>query len=175
MKGFVLWLTGLPAAGKTTLARSVAEALRARGLTRLEVLDGDIIRTNLSQGLGFSKADRETNILRIGFVCRLLARNDVIVIVAAIAPYRELRERVRKEIGRYVEVYVKCPLEVLIQRDPKGLYRRALAGSLSEFTGVSAPYEEPVQPEITVETDRESVEASTKRIVESLHALGWLC
>ena len=170
-KGYTLWFTGLSGAGKTTLARLVENELRVRGY-RLEVLDGDIIRTNLSKGLGFSKEDRDTNIRRIGFVCHLLTRNDVIAIVAAISPYREVREEVRNQIGSFVEVYVKCPIDVLAERDVKGLYKKALAGEIKNFTGVDDPYEEPISPEIVIETDTESPDQSAERILAKLEKMG---
>ncbi|HSO76467.1 MAG TPA: adenylyl-sulfate kinase, partial [Blastocatellia bacterium] len=151
-KGFTLWFTGLSGAGKTTLARLVEAELLSRG-QRVEVLDGDIIRTNLSKGLGFSKEDRDINIRRIGFVCNLLSRNGVIAIAAAISPYREVRDELRNEIASFVEVYVKCPIDVLAERDVKGLYKKALAGEIKNFTGVDDPYEAPVAPEVLVETD----------------------
>ena len=169
-KGYTLWFTGLSGAGKTTLARLVETELRARG-HKLEVLDGDIIRTNLSKGLGFSKEDRDTNIRRIGFVCHLLTRNDVVAIVAAISPYRELREEVRNQIGSFVEVFVKCPIEVLAERDVKGLYKKALAGEIKNFTGVDDPYEEPFSPEIVIETDKETPKQSAKRIIAKLEEM----
>jgi len=169
-KGFTLWFTGLSGAGKTTLARLVEAELSARG-HRVEVLDGDVIRTNLSKGLGFSKEDRDTNIRRIGFVCHLLTRNDVIAIAAAISPYRAVRDEVRKQIGAFVEVYVKCPLDVLAERDVKGLYKKAMAGEIKNFTGVDDPYEEPFTAEIMVETDRESPEESLACIVAKLEEL----
>lgn len=170
-QGFTLWFTGLSGAGKTTLAARLVDELQARGV-RLEVLDGDEVRTNLSKGLGFSKEDRDTNIRRIGYVCRLLARNGVGAISAAISPYRDVRDEVRRSIERegaqFIEVYVKCPLEVLTTRDVKGLYRRALAGEVAHFTGVSDPYEEPLAPDVVVETDRESVEESATKILRLL-------
>jgi adenylylsulfate kinase len=169
-KGFILWFTGLSGAGKTTLARLVEVHLRERG-HRVEVLDGDIIRTNLSKGLGFSKEDRDTNIRRIGFVCRLLARNEVVAIAAAISPYREVREEIRRESDGFVEVYVKCPISVLAERDVKGLYKQALAGEIKNFTGIDDPYEEPLAPEVTVETDRETPQESAARIVARLEEL----
>src|SRR5689334_13746196 len=140
-KGFTLWFTGMSGAGKSTLANLVADELRGRG-HRVEVLDGDEVRTNLSKGLGFSKEDRDTNIRRIGYVARLLARNGVVAISAAISPYRDVRDEIRKQHERFYEVYVKCPLEKLVERDVKGLYKKALAGELPHFTGVSDPYEE---------------------------------
>jgi adenylyl-sulfate kinase len=166
-RGLALWLTGLSGAGKSTIAEGVAAELRRRGRP-VEVLDGDAIRENLSRGLGFSREDRDTNIRRIGFVAELLARNGVVVIVAAISPYRAARDQVRDRIDRFVEVHVHCPLEELVRRDVKGLYRRALAGEIANFTGVSDPYEEPVQPEITVDTSVESVDASVRRVLAVL-------
>jgi adenylyl-sulfate kinase len=169
-KGFTLWFTGLSGAGKTTLARLVETELSLRG-HRVEVLDGDIIRTNLSKGLGFSKEDRDTNIRRIGFVCHLLTRNDVVAVAAAISPYRDIRDEVRREIGSFVEVYCKCPIGVLAERDVKGLYKRALAGEIKHFTGVDDPYEEPFAPEVVVETDREAPEESAAKIMTKLEEL----
>jgi len=172
-KGFTLWFTGLSGAGKTTLARLVEAELKARG-HKVEVLDGDIIRTNLSKGLGFSKEDRDTNIRRIGFVCNLLTRNDVVAIAAAISPYRAVRDEVRRDIGAFVEVYVRCPIEVLAERDVKGLYKKALAGELKNFTGVDDPYESPLAPEVTVDTDSESPEQSAARILAKLEEMSLL-
>jgi len=170
-KGFTLWFTGLSGAGKTTLARVVDQELRTRGVS-VEVLDGDEIRTNLSKGLGFSKEDRDTNIRRIGYVCRLLSRNGVAAISAAISPYREVRDEVRRMIegdgAAFIEVFVKCPIEVLAERDVKGLYKKALAGELTSFTGVSDPYEEPIAPEVLIESNREAVEFSATKIVREL-------
>jgi adenylylsulfate kinase len=170
-KGFTIWFTGLSGAGKTTLARLIEAELKARGC-RVEVLDGDIIRTNLSKGLGFSKEDRDTNIRRIGFVCNLLTRNGVVAIAAAISPYREARDVVRREIGPFVEVYVRCPVAVLAERDVKGLYKKALAGQIKHFTGIDDPYEEPVSPDIVVETDREAPEESAIHIIKRLEEKG---
>src|SRR5882762_3167590 len=170
-KSFTLWLTGLSGAGKTTLARVLEQEMRARGMA-VEVLDGDEIRTNLSKGLGFSKEDRDTNIRRIGYVCRLLSRNGVAAISAAISPYREVRDEVRQLIeadgATFIEVYVKCPIEVLAERDVKGLYKKALAGELKGFTGVSDPYEEPLAPEVVIESNRETVEFSVTKILGEL-------
>ena len=171
--GFTVWFTGLSGAGKTTLSARVAEEIRARG-GKVEVLDGDVVRTNLSKGLGFSREDRDTNIRRIGFVAKLLTRNDVAVVVAAISPYRSVRDEVRAEIGAFVEVFVRCPVEELIRRDVKGLYERALRGEVAQFTGVSDPYEEPLNPEVVVDTDRETVEESVGKIVAALERLGHL-
>lgn len=172
-RGFTLWFTGLSGAGKTTLAQRIETELRQRGL-KVELLDGDVVRTNLSKGLGFSKEDRDTNIKRIGFVCKLLTRNGVIAIASAISPYREVRDYVRNDIGDFIEVYVKCPLEVLVQRDVKGLYKKALAGEIANFTGVSDPYEEPLNPEVLVESDKETVDQSVNKILDKLTALGYL-
>jgi adenylylsulfate kinase len=169
-KGFTLWFTGLSGAGKTTLARLVETELIARG-HKVEVLDGDIIRTNLSKGLGFSKEDRDTNIRRIGFVCNLLSRNDVVAIAAAISPYREVRDELRRDIGDFVEVYVSCPIEVLAERDVKGLYKKALAGEIKNFTGVDDPYESPLHAEVVVETDSETPDESAARIIAKLEEM----
>lgn len=172
-RGFTVWITGLSGAGKTTIARGLERVLRDGGL-KVEVLDGDVVRTHLSKGLGFSKEDRDTNIRRIGFVCKLLARNGVAAIAAAISPYREIRDEVRADSGDFVEVYVKCPLEVLIRRDVKGLYTKALRGEIAHFTGVSDPYEEPLNPEVLLETDRETEEESLAKLVAKLEELGYL-
>ncbi|KKM12192.1 adenylylsulfate kinase [Clostridiales bacterium PH28_bin88] len=172
-KGVTLWFTGLSGAGKSTLAGAVAAELRDRG-RRVEILDGDEVRENLSKGLGFSKEDRDTNIRRIGYVAKLLARNGVIAITAAISPYRDTRDQVRAENKDFVEVFVKCPLEECIKRDVKGLYKKALAGEISQFTGVSDPYEDPLQPEVVVETERQTVEESVAGIIGKLEELGYL-
>lgn len=170
-KGFTLWFTGLSGAGKSTLATALSDEFRRRGY-RVEVLDGDEVRTNLSKGLGFSKEDRDTNIRRIGYVANLLARNGVIVITAAISPYAEIRNEVRALHGNFVEVFASCPIEALAERDVKGLYKKALAGEIQNFTGISDPYEAPETPEVTVCTDRESVEESTAKILGFLKAQG---
>jgi len=172
-RGFTLWLTGLSGAGKSTLAAAVSKELRDRGIP-VEVLDGDEVRQNLSKGLGFSREDRDTNIRRIGYVAKLLARNGVAVITAAISPYRAIRDEVREEIGAFVEVYVKASLDECIRRDTKGLYRRALAGEIPQFTGVSDPYEEPLAPELVIDTEREEVADSASRVVDRLFELGHL-
>lgn len=171
--GLTIWLTGLSGAGKSTIAGLLAEALRARG-RRVEVLDGDVVRTHLSKGLGFSRADRDTNVLRIGWVCEVLTRHDVIAIAAVISPYRDTRAAVRERIGRFVEIFVDAPLEVCIARDVKGLYKKALAGEIPAFTGISDPYEPPLTPELTVNTARETPEESIERIVRYLEQAGWL-
>ena len=172
-RGFTLWLTGLSGAGKSTLASAVADELR-RGGVRVETLDGDEVRQNLSKGLGFSREDRDTNIRRIGYVAKLLTRNGVVVISAAISPYRAVRDEVRREIGAFVEVHVKASLEECMRRDTKGLYARALAGEIAQFTGVSDPYEEPLAPELVIDTEREDVAASAARVIDRLVELGHL-
>ncbi len=172
-RGFTVWFTGLSGAGKTTIAGRLDRALRGLA-SRVEWLDGDVVRTHLSKGLGYSKEDRDTNILRIGFVCKLLSRNGVIAIASAISPYRATRDQVRAEIGDFVEVYAKCPLDVLTERDAKGLYARALRGEIPNFTGVSDPYEEPLTPEVVLETDRESEEESLGKVLAKLEMLGYL-
>ena len=171
--GFTIWFTGLSGAGKSTLSSILQQRLGERG-RNVEILDGDIVRTHLSKGLGFSKEDRDTNIKRIAFVCGLLTRNGVATISAAIAPYREARAWARKEIGNFIEVYVKCPLEVCRQRDVKGLYKLADEGKLKGFTGVDDPYEEPENPELVIETDKETPEQSAQRILVKLEELGYL-
>lgn len=172
-KGFTLWFTGLSGAGKTTLAHMVETELRKRN-HKVEVLDGDVVRTNLSKGLGFSKEDRDTNIRRIGFVCHLLSRNGVVAISAAISPYRAIRDEVRAQIGDFVEVYVRCPLEVVAARDVKGLYAKAMAGEIPAFTGVSDPYEEPLNPEIVVDSSTQTKEESYAVIISRLEEMGYI-
>jgi adenylyl-sulfate kinase len=172
--GFTIWFTGLSGAGKTTVSRLVEKELRARGY-KVEVLDGDVVRENLSKGLGFSKEDRDTNIRRIGFVCELLTRNDVIAIAAAISPYREIRDENRARVGgRFVEVYCKAPLEVLMARDVKGLYKKALAGEIKNFTGIDDPYEPPLNPEVVIESDKETPEQSAAKVLAKLEELGYI-
>ncbi len=171
--GFTVWFTGLSGAGKTTLAGRLERELLRRG-RRVETLDGDVVRAHLTKGLGFSKADRDENIRRIGWVAAMGTRLGGVMLVSAISPYAALRREVRARIGDFVEVYVKCALDELIRRDPKGLYRKALAGEIANFTGVSDPYEEPDDPEIIVETDRESIDTSFATIVDGLEALGYL-
>ena len=173
MKGFTLWFTGLPSSGKSTLARAVEEILLERGMN-VEVLDGDEVRENLSKGLGFSKEDRDTNIRRIGFVAKLLSRNQAVAITAAISPYRDVRDEMRRAIGRFVEVYVECPIDVLTERDVKGLYKKALAGEIKHFTGVDDPYEHPLKPEVHVATDKETVEESVSKIIRTLEVMEFI-
>ena len=173
-RGFTLWFTGLSGAGKTTISEIVEKELRQR-FGRVEVLDGDIVRTNLSKGLTFSREDRDTNILRIGFVAELLTRNGVAVIVSAISPYKEARDQVRRNIGEdFLEVYVDAPVEVCAERDVKGLYKKAFAGEIEQFTGVSDPYEPPAAPELHIKTDEETPEESAKRVLLRLEELGYL-
>ena len=170
--GFTIWFTGLSCAGKTTISRLVEQMLRARGL-QVEVLDGDVVRENLSRGLGFSKADRDENIRRIAFISTLLTRNGVATLVAAISPYRAAREAARREIGSFVEVYVSCPLEVCMGRDIKGFYKKAVDGEIPAFTGISDPYEPPLSPELTLYTDKESPAESAARVLARLLELGF--
>jgi adenylylsulfate kinase len=172
-EGFTLWFTGLSGAGKSTLANMVAEQLRERG-HRVEILDGDEVRTNLSKGLGFSKEDRDTNIRRIGYVAKLLARNGVIAITAAISPYRDIRDEVRSMHDRFFEVFVRCPLDTLVERDVKGLYKKALAGEIKSFTGVSDPYEEPLSAELVIESHLEPPQASLQRLLDTLEARAFI-
>ncbi len=170
-KGFTLWFTGLSGAGKTTIGDMILERLRANG-AKAEILDGDVVRTNLSVGLGFSKEDRDTNIRRIGFVSELLARNGVICIVAAISPYKAIRDEVRAQHENFVEVFASCELDALIERDVKGLYKMALEGRIENFTGVSDPYEPPTEPEIIFRSDLEAPEESAEKVWNKLTELG---
>jgi adenylyl-sulfate kinase len=170
-KGFTVWFTGLSGAGKTTAARLLEQRLRASGAS-VELLDGDVVRTRLSKGLGFSKEDRDENIRRIGFVCELLSRNGVIAIAAAISPYRAVRDEVRTRIPGFVEVYMECPLDVLVRRDAKGLYKKALAGEILQFTGISDPYEAPLEPEVTIHSAVETPEEGLEKVWTTLEGLG---
>ena len=172
-KGFTLWFTGLPSSGKTAVADSVAEILKERGL-KVERLDGDIVRKSLTRDLGFSKKDRDENIRRVTFVAKLLTRNGVAVLVSFISPYREIRAYAREEIGNFIEVYIKCPLEVCIERDIRGMYEKAIKGEIKEFTGISDPYEEPLKPEVLLETDKETLEESASKVIQKLNDLGYL-
>ncbi|MBP0021996.1 MAG: adenylyl-sulfate kinase [Cyanobacteria bacterium SBLK] len=172
-KGVTVWFTGLSGAGKTTISKQVAEELRSLGY-KLEVLDGDIVRTNLTKGLGFSKEDRDENIRRIGFVSHLLTRNGVIVIVSAISPYRNIRQEVRDRVGNFIEIYVNAPLAVCEERDVKGLYKRARAGEIKQFTGIDDPYEPPLNPEIECRTDKEELAESVKKVLDGLKKLDYL-
>jgi adenylylsulfate kinase len=172
--GFTIWFTGLPCSGKSTVSVILAETIRKeRG--SVEIMDGDVVRTNLSKGLGFSREDRETNLNRIAFVCNLLSRNGVPVIAAAISPFENCREWARDLIGDgYIEVYTRCPLEKCIERDVKGMYKKALAGEIKGFTGIDDPFDEPSDPEIICDTDKETAEESAAKIIDYLRANGYL-
>jgi adenylylsulfate kinase len=173
-QGFCLWFTGLSGSGKTTITTHLVKELRRRG-SKLEVLDGDIVRQNLSKGLGFSKEDRDTNILRIGFVADLLTRNGVAAICCPISPYKAARDAVRAQIGEFVEVYVYATVEeIAANRDPKGLYKKAYAGEITGFTGVDDPYEAPEDPELVVDTLVESPEESLQKVMDTLQKLGYM-
>jgi adenylyl-sulfate kinase len=172
-EGFTVWFTGLSGSGKSTLANLVADELRDRG-RRVEILDGDEVRTNLSKGLGFSKEDRDTNIRRIGYVCKLLARNGVIAISAAISPYRAVRDEVRQMHDLFFEVFVECSLDKLVERDVKGLYKKAIAGEIKNFTGVSDPYEAPLNAELVVNSGTETREQSLERLLATLEAKNYI-
>jgi len=170
-EGFTLWFTGLPCSGKSAVADRVAAILKDKG-RRVERLDGDVIRQDLTRDLGFSKKDRDENIRRVTFVAKLLSRNGVAVLTSFISPYREMRERARRETANFVEAYVKCPVGVCIRRDTKGLYEKAIRGEIKEFTGISDPYEEPTKPEIVLETDKETIEESVRKVLLRLSELG---
>src|SRR5262245_7726245 len=176
-KGFTLWFTGLSGAGKSTLSAPVAARLRDQGY-KVEVLDGDEVRTHLSKGLGFSKEDRDTNIRRIGWVAKTLSKHGVVAITAAISPYRDIRNEVRENVTRsgagFVEIFVHCPIDVLAERDVKGLYRKALAGEIKNFTGVDDPYEAPESPDVTVDSSKESIDEGVGKIMAKLSELGYL-
>jgi adenylyl-sulfate kinase len=172
-RGFTLWFTGLSGSGKTTVSRIVAQILRDRG-KKVEILDGDVVRMNLSKGLGFSKEDRDINIRRIGFVCHLLSRNGIVAIGAAISPYKAIRDENRALIGDFVEVYARCTMDELVKRDVKGLYKKALAGEIKGFTGVDDPYEPPEKPEIVFDSDKETPEQSAAMIIAVLEKMGYL-
>ncbi len=173
MKGVTVWFTGLPCSGKTTLALKLSAELKKRGILT-EDLDGDVTRKYLSKGLGFSKEDRDENIRRVGFVCSLLTKHGATVTAAFVSPYRSIRDEIRGMIGNFVEVYVKCSLDECIKRDVKGMYKKALAGEIKNFTGVSDPFEEPLKPELVIESDKESEEVSLRRIIARLEELGYL-
>lgn len=172
-RGVTVWLTGLSGAGKTTLTNALAKRLEDNRYP-LEVLDGDVVRTNLTKGLGFSKPDRDENIRRIGFVANLLTRHGVIVLVSAISPYREIREEVRGKIGDFVEVFVNAPLAVCEGRDVKGLYQRARSGEIKGFTGIDDPYEAPLNPDVECRTDLETLEESLDKVWQKLEILGYV-
>lgn len=172
-QGVTLWFTGLSGSGKTTIAKAVAHELRVRHC-KLEMLDGDIVRTNLSKGLTFSKEDRDINVRRIGFVANLLSRNGVVAITAAISPYRAIRGEIREMTANFMEVYVNAPLEICESRDVKGLYAKARSGELKHFTGIDDPYEEPLNPEVVCYTARESIEESVIKVITELERLGYI-
>ncbi|MGQ9801772.1 MAG: adenylyl-sulfate kinase [Candidatus Saccharicenans sp.] len=172
-RGFTLWFTGLPCSGKSAVADRVAEILRSHNL-KVERLDGDVVRKSLCRDLGFSKKDRDENIRRVAFVAKLLTRNGVAVLTSFISPYREIRDEARREIGEFIEVYVKCPIEVCMSRDVKGMYQKAIRGEIKEFTGISDPYEEPLNPELVLETDRETLEESARKVIDYLKNSGYI-
>jgi adenylylsulfate kinase len=172
-KGVTVWFTGLPCSGKTTVADGVAEKLRGQGY-KVERLDGDIVRRSLTSDLGFSKEDRDENIKRVTFVAKLLTRNGVIVLATFVSPYVERRRKSREEIGEFMEVYVRCSVEECMRRDVKGMYRKAMEGEITGFTGVDDPYEEPPSPELVLDTDRESVEESVSKVLGKMESLGYL-
>jgi len=173
MRGVTVWFTGLPCSGKTTIANKLADILKNRGF-RVERLDGDIIREELTSDLGFSRKDRDENIKRVTFVAKLLTRNDVIVLATFISPYRERRNKSRKEIDDFLEVYVKCPVEECIKRDVKGMYKKALEGKIKGFTGIDDPYEEPIEPDLILETNKEKVEESVDKVLLLLKKTGYI-
>lgn len=172
-RGVTIWFTGLPCSGKTTIADRVAEVLREKG-HNVERLDGDIVRKGLTSDLGFSKEDRDENIKRVTFVAKLLTRNGVKVLATFVSPYIERRRKTREEIGEFMEVYVRCPVDECMKRDVKGMYRKALAGEITGFTGVDDPYEEPPNPELILDTDKETVEESVQKVLEKMKSLGYL-
>ena len=172
-KGFTVWFTGLPCSGKTTIADRVAQIIRNKG-HRVERLDGDIVRQGLTSDLGFTKEDRDENIKRVTFVSKLLTRNSVIVLATFVSPYRERRKKTREEIGDFIEVYTRCPIEVCIERDVKGMFKKALAGEIINFTGIDDPYEEPENPELILDTDKESIDESIQKVLLKLKELGYV-
>jgi len=172
-KGVTVWFTGLPCSGKTTVADGVAEKLRGQGY-KVERLDGDIVRRSLTSDLGFSKEDRDENIKRVTFVAKLLTRNGVIVLATFVSPYVERRRKSREEIGEFMEVYVRCSIEECMKRDVKGMYRKAMAGEITGFTGVDDPYEEPQSPKLVLDTDKETVEESVGKVLGKMESLGYL-
>lgn len=172
--GVTIWFTGLSGAGKTTISSAVEQKLQSYGYKKIEILDGDVVRQNLTKGLGFSKEDRDENIRRVGFVANLLTRNQVIVLVSAISPYQEIRQEVRERIGNFVEVYVNAPLAVCEQRDVKGLYKKARAGEIKNFTGIDDPYEPPLNPDVECRTDLESLDESIAKVLDKLQKSGYL-
>lgn len=172
-KGFTGWFTGLPCCGKTTIADRVAEVLIEKGY-KVERLDGDIVRKGLTSDLGFSKYDRNENIKRVTFVAKLLTRNGVIVLATFVSPYRERRNKTREEIEDFVEVYVRCPVETCMNRDVKGMYKKALAGKIKDFTGVDDPYEEPEKPELIIDSDKVTIDESIEKVLKTFEELGYI-
>ena len=172
-QGFTIWFTGLPSCGKTTIADQIAIILRKKGY-KVEQLDGDVVRKIVSKDLGFSKQDRDENIRRASILAKTLVDDNTIVLASFVSPYRKLRREARKEIQKFIEVYVRCPIELCIQRDVKGLYKKALEGKLKDFTGVDDPYEEPEHPELIVDTDKESIEESVNKVLKKIEELGYL-
>jgi len=172
-RGVAIWFTGLSGAGKTTITKALADKLTEQNY-EIEILDGDIVRQNLTKGLGFSKEDRDENIRRIGFVTNLLVKHDVIVLVSAISPYRDIRREVRAKIGNFVEVFVNAPLATCEARDVKGLYKKARTGEIKHFTGIDDPYEAPINPEVECRTDLETLEESLAKVLAKLEELGYL-
>ncbi len=172
-KGVTVWFTGLPCCGKTTVADKVASLLMEQG-RKVERLDGDIVRKSLTSDLGFSKDDRDENIKRVTFVAKLLTRNNVIVLATFVSPYRERRKKTREEIGDFIEVYVKCPLDICIDRDVKGMYEKALKGEIKGFTGIDDPYEEPLNPELVLNTDIETIDESVEKVLKKMRELDYL-
>ncbi len=171
--GFVLWFTGLSGSGKSAITSRLEPKIKATG-KNVEILDGDVVRQSLTKDLGFTEADRKTNLERITFVAKLLSRNGVATLVSFISPYISARETARKETTNFIEVFVKCPVEVCIERDVKGMYKKAIAGEIKNFTGISHPYEEPPSPELVIETDKETPEESAERILDYLSENGFL-
>jgi len=172
-QGFTVWFSGIPCCGKTTIADQVATLLKKKDYT-VERLDGDVVRQGLTSDLGFSKKDRDENIRRITFVAKMLTRNNVVVLATFVSPYRVQRRNARKEIERFVEVYVRCPVDICMKRDVKGMYRKALEGKIKHFTGVDDPYEEPEHPELILNTDTESIEESVKKVMHTIEELGYI-
>jgi len=172
-QSFTVWFTGIPCCGKTTIADQVAIVLKKKDYT-VERLDGDVVRQGLTSDLGFSKKDRDENIRRATFVAKMLTRNNVIVLATFVSPYREQRRNARKEIERFVEVYVRCPVEICMKRDVKGMYQKALGGKIKHFTGVDDPYEEPEHPELILNTDTETIEESVKKVLDTIEELGYI-
>lgn len=172
-KGFTAWFTGLPCCGKTTIAKKVVEILKQKGY-KVEHLDGDIVRKNLTSDLGFSKDDRDENLKRVSFVAKLLTRNNIAVFATFVSPYRDRRKKIRNEIDDFIEIYVKCPVEVCKKRDVKGMYKKALKGEIKDFTGVQDPYEEPKKPDLIIYSDKETVDESVNKVIKKLEELGYI-